>query len=469
MPELLGHRGSSLARALLTEPARPERIRAAPRAPWLAVATVCVGAFMGQLDASIVTVALPRLRADLRISLGAAEWVSLAYLLVLVGTVLAVGRIADMHGRKLLYTYGFALFGLASFGCGVSSTLAELVTCRVLQAAGAALLQANSVALIRTTVAPGQLSRAIGWQSAAQALGLALGPTLGGLLIAAGGWRWVFWVNLPVAAIGIVSGLLLLPRTRIRAVGGRFDWTGFGCLLPATAALLLGLSLLPDRPAPAAGLMLLGSAGLATFPLLERRAAAPLVEPALLRDRTLRIGLVSALIGYLVLFAALLLCSLFVQATLHLPAAQAGLLISILPVALAALAPMAGAAADRHGARRMTAAGLAVAALGFGCAALLPGRLAGPVLLLALAGVGLGLFLPANNATVAGRGRPDQAGLVSGVLNMTRGIGTALGVAVAGASYSVADPVAGFRLTSAVLAGLAMLGVLANHRRAAGR
>lgn len=446
---------------LLTEPARPDRIRSLPRAPWLAVATVCIGAFMGQLDASIVTVALPRLRTDLRVSLGAAEWVSLAYLLVLVGTVLAVGRIADMHGRKLLYTYGFALFGVASLGCGLSTTLTELIVCRVLQAAGAALLQANSVALIRTTVAPGQLNRAIGWQGAAQALGLALGPTLGGLLIAAGGWRWVFWVNLPVAAIGIVSGVLLLPRTRIRAGRARFDWAGFGCLLPATAALLLGLSLLPGRPAPAAGLMLLGVAGLATFPILERRAVTPLVEPSLLRDRTLRTGLASALIGYLVLFAALLLCSLFVQARLQLPAAQAGLLISILPAALAALAPVAGAAADRHG--WIPAAGLATAALGFGCATLLPGRLAGPVLLLALVGAGLGLFLPANNATVAGRGRPDQAGLVSGVLNMTRGIGTALGVAVAGASYSVAHPVVGFRLTSAVLAGLAVLGVLINR------
>ena len=135
-----------LARVLLTEPARPDPIRTLPRASWLVVATVCVGAFMGQLDASIVTVALPRLRTDLHSSLGAVEWVSLAYLLVLVGTVIAVGRIADVFGRKLLYTYGFLLFGVASLGCGLSSGLAALLSFRVLQAIGAALLQANSVA-----------------------------------------------------------------------------------------------------------------------------------------------------------------------------------------------------------------------------------------------------------------------------------------------------------------------------------
>jgi EmrB/QacA subfamily drug resistance transporter len=444
---------------LLTEPARPDRIRSLPRAPWLAVATVCVGAFMGQLDASIVTVALPRLRTDLHLSLGAAEWVALSYLLVLVGSVTAIGRLADVFGRKLLYCYGFALFSLASLGCGLSSTLAILLACRAVQAIGAALLQANSVALIRTTVRPGQLNRAIGLQGAAQALGLALGPTIGGLLIAAGGWRWVFWVNLPVGVVGIGAGLLLLPRTRIRAAATGIDWAGLSCLLPATGALLLGLSLLADRPPAAIGLVAVGVAGLAGFAVLERRVNAPLVEPSLLQDRPLRAGLAGALIGYLVLFAALFLCPLYLQARLHLPAAQTGLLVSILPVTLAVLAPVAGLAADRYGTGRVITAGMAIAGLGCLGAVLLAGRLPGLVLLLASVGAGLGLFTPANNATVAGRGRPDQAGVVSGVLNMTRGVGTALGVAVAGAGFELAgSPLAGFRLTCALLAGLALLG-----------
>ena len=278
-------------------------------------------------------------------------------------------------------------------------------------------------------------------QGAAQALGLALGPTIGGLLIAAGGWRWVFWVNLPVSVIGFGAGVLLLPRTRIRAARARFDWAGLGFCCRPPARCCSGCRCWPAGPLPGSGLALLGMAGLAGFWLFERRTAALLVEPELLRDRTLRAGLAGALLGYLVLFGVLLLCPLFVEARLHLPVAQTGLLVSILPVMLAVLAPVAGLAADRYGAGPVTRAGPPLTALGCGCGAALAGRLVGLVLLLVLVGAGLGLFTPANNATVAGCGRPDQAGLVSGVLNMTRGIGTALGVAVAGASYGLAAPI----------------------------
>src|ERR1700712_5414953 len=139
-------------RRLLTEPARPDRIRRLTGAPWLVGAAVCVGAFMGQLDASIVTLALPAMRDDFGTWLASVQWVSLIYLLVLVGSVSAFGRIADRAGRKLLYVYGFALFTLASLGCALSGSLPLLLGMRVAQALGAALLQANSVALIRTTM-----------------------------------------------------------------------------------------------------------------------------------------------------------------------------------------------------------------------------------------------------------------------------------------------------------------------------
>lgn len=130
------------------EPPRPTWVRESPRAHWYVVATVCIGAFMGQLDASIVTVALPRLGHDLHATVGAVSWVALAYLLVLIATVAVVGRFADAFGRKLLYTYGFAVFTAASAVCGLAPDLPILIAARVVQALGAAMLQANSVALI---------------------------------------------------------------------------------------------------------------------------------------------------------------------------------------------------------------------------------------------------------------------------------------------------------------------------------
>ena len=177
----------SFGRVLLTEPRRPVAVRESPRAYWYVVGTVCIGAFMGQLDASIVTLALPRLGRDLHASVGAVEWVALAYLLVLVATVATVGRIADAVGRKLLYVYGFGVFTAGSVLCGLAPTLAVLIAARVLQAVGAAMLQANSVALITEAMPRPLLGRGIGVQGTAQALGS--GARTGGRGSAAGARR----------------------------------------------------------------------------------------------------------------------------------------------------------------------------------------------------------------------------------------------------------------------------------------
>jgi EmrB/QacA subfamily drug resistance transporter len=429
---------------------------------------VCIGAFMGQLDASIVTLAVPSLRAELDASLGAVVWVSLAYLLVLVGAVSAMGRWADMIGRKLLYTYGFGVFTLASLGCALSPNLPVLILMRCIQALGAAMLQANSVALIRTTVRRDQLNRAIGIQGTAQALGLAVGPAAGGALMAFGGWRWVFFVNLPAGVLGMVLGWLLLPRTRIRAERTRFDWLGLSLLLPATAALLLALSMLDygGASAPVVVTLLAAAALFAAFVIVARRAAAPLIEPALFRLARFRSGISSGLLAYVVTFGVLLAAPLYLEAAFGESPAHAGLMITVLPAFLALGAPLGALAADRIGAAPVTTAGMIVCAAACAVAGFTAGERALLVAMLALAGFGLGLFTPANNATIAGAGRADQAGMVSGVLNMTRGIGTAFGVAVAGATYSIgagaadhaAGPAAdGFRLSMLVLAALAAL------------
>ena len=222
---------SEVIRRLAVEPRRPASVREHPHAQWLAVIAVCVGAFMGQLDASIVTVALPDIRDDLHVSLGAVEWVSLSYLLVLVGTISAVGRLADMLGRKLLYVYGFAVFTVASLGCGLAPTLSVLLILRVVQGVGAAMLQANSVALIRTTVRSDSLGHAIGLQGAAQAIGLAIGPAVGGPMGASlhGPYVVTFLLfSLGITVLALRLGRRLTPvqdqpslvRSRVVAQGG---------------------------------------------------------------------------------------------------------------------------------------------------------------------------------------------------------------------------------------------------------
>ena len=240
-----GHRRGRSAEGwqrLLVEPRRPESIRHRENAYWLAVAAVCIGAFMGQLDASIVTVALPTLQRTFHAGVGAVTWVGLSYLLVLVATVTAVGRFADMWGRKLLYVYGFAVFVIGSALCGLAPSLGALIAFRVLQAVGAAMLQANSVAIIVIAVPRASLGKAIGIQGAAQAIGLALGPSIGGLLLAAGGWRLIFMVNVPFGVLGVIAGLLLIPRSLHLSDRVPFDWMGLSLFFPAVVAVLSAIS-----------------------------------------------------------------------------------------------------------------------------------------------------------------------------------------------------------------------------------
>jgi EmrB/QacA subfamily drug resistance transporter len=424
------------------EPARPARIRARPDAPWLAVGTVCIGAFMGQLDASIVTVAYPTLHTSFHAGLGAVTWVGLTYLLVLVALVMAVGRFADMAGHKLLYTYGFMVFIVGSALCGLAPSLGALDGFRALQAVGAAMLQANSVAIIALAVPPERLGRAIGIQGTAQALGLALGPTVGGFLIAAGGWRLIFAINVPVGVIGCVLACFLIPRSRHLQRRSRFDWTGLGLFVPGVAAFLLAITSLADghgrvsleAAALVAGAALLGAA----FVHRERRTRTPMLDLKLFRRASFSAGIASGLLSYLVMFGALYAVAFFLESgPEHLNPGLAGLELSVMPFAFGVVAPFAGRAADRLGARPLTVAGMllcAVSLAGIGVA-----HPAGAALLLPLAvlGAGLGVFTPPNSAAIMAGAPREQAGVASGVLNMTRGMGTAMGQAFVALVLSV--------------------------------
>ncbi|GGU17819.1 hypothetical protein GCM10010289_44330 [Streptomyces violascens] len=420
--------------ALLTEErARPEHIRSRPNAWWLAVATVCFGAFMGQLDASIVTLTYGSLRSEFAVSLAAVEWVSLAYLLTLVALLVPVGRLADAHGRKLFYLYGFAMFTAASALCGLATSLTELIAFRAVQAAGAAMLQANSVALVATSAPREKMRTALGVQAAAQALGLALGPTIGGVLVDTLGWRWVFGINVPIGIVALIAGHYLLPRTHQRNASVGFDWPGLALLSAATTTLLLGVSAASGLPAPAWSVALLfAAAGVCgwAFGARQRRAPAPLLDLSLLRLRAVSTGLAGALGGYLVLFGPLVLVPVVLTDS-GASNVTAGLVLTALP---------AGFALSATGADKALPGGMSDRARGvlgtLVCAAALTAMLALPlttvplVPLLAALGLGLGTFIPANNALVMGAIPATCSGTGGGLVNMTRGLGTALGVAL---------------------------------------
>src|SRR5580658_979486 len=321
-------------RSILHEQARPAVIRESRRAPWLAVSVVCFGAFMGQLDASIVTITFPAMEHTFRVSVAEVQWVSLVYLLGLIAMLAPAGRLGDAAGRKLVYIYGFAVFTVASAACGLAPSLGVLVGLRVIQAAGAAMLQSNSVALVTTSAPKDRMRFALGVQAGAQSVGLALGPTLGGLLTSTVGWRAVYWVNVPVGLTAIVASRYLLPRTRHLAAPGKFDWPGTLLLVAWTSALLLVLSAASGLSLPGWLVALLAATGLAgavAFAVREARARHPLIPVALLRSAPLALALAGAACGYLVLFGPLVLIpQLLLSPGNHVPGSEArtGLLLS---------------------------------------------------------------------------------------------------------------------------------------------
>lgn len=428
---------------LLVEPRRPASIRNRENAYWLAVGAVCIGAFMGQLDASIVTVALPTLQRTFDASVGAVTWVGLSYLLVLVATVTAVGRFADMWGRKLLYVYGFAVFVTGSALCGLASTLGELIAFRVLQAVGAAMLQANSVAIIVIAVPRASLGKAIGIQGAAQAVGLALGPSVG--------WRLIFMVNVPFGVLGVIAGLLLIPRSLHLNERVPFDWKGLSMFFPAVVDVLSAISFGNSYgwTSPLiVGVFVIGFGLAAAFVMWERRTSEPMLDLTLFRRARFRWGITSGLLSYLVMFGVLFLVPFYFEQGLGIGAAQAGLELMMMPLTLGLVAPFAGRLADRVGVRPLTVGGMSLVATAlFALGALRPAT-PGFLALLGLIGIGLGCFTPPNNAAIMGSVPQQQSGLASGLLNMTRGMGTALGLALTGLVFDLAGGTSPTRLTA---------------------
>ncbi len=429
--------------------------------------TVCIGAFMGQLDASIVTVAFPTLQRVFHAGVAAVTWVGLSYLIVLVAGVTTVGRLADMAGRKLLYTYGFVVFIVGSGLCALAPTLFALDAFRVFQAAGAAMLQANSVAIIYVIMPKEHLGRGIGIQGAAQALGLALGPSVGGLLLAAGGWRLIFFVNVPAGILGTVAAWIFLPRSRHLQARTPYDWAGLALFVPIVVCTLVTITFGDQwgwTSASVIGLVVTGTVAGALFIARERRAEAPMLAPSLFRRARFTIGVVSGLLSFAVLFGTMFAVPFFLERARGFDTGHAGLVLTVVPVSLGCVAPIAGKLAERTGGRLFTVSGMALSSLML----LLVGTSepSGWLLVgeLSLIGVGLGLFIPPNNAIIMSTVPRTQAGVASGILNMSRGLGTALGLAltalVAGSAAanetSRFEAVRGFEVAALFLAAVAL-------------
>jgi EmrB/QacA subfamily drug resistance transporter len=421
-----------------SEPPPAGMVASRPSYRWIVVGTVCIGAFMGQVDSSITQLLLPRLESEFNARLSTVSWVAVAYLLAMAAFLPIFGRLADIVGRKLLYTGGFLLFVLSSALCGLAPNLPVLIAFRVLQGIGAALLSSNSVAIVVAAAGEELRGRALGIQAAAQAVGLSAGPAIGGLVLDTLDWRWVFWINVPVGLAGTVMGWFVLPQTKDLPVGARFDWKGAVLIAPALTAVMAVLN--EGYAWGATSPLLFGCLALAVilltlFMRCERRADVPLIELALFSQRAFSAGNLAGLLSYGTLFGLFFLMPFIFVRAYRDSIFAAGLRLCIVPVMIGMVAPIGGALYDKLGARLPTVFGMAVCvgALVMLGAVLEDTRDSLPAVMLALAvfGIGQGLFVSPNNSAIVAAAPANLTGEAGGLLNVTRSLGVSLGVAAA--------------------------------------
>lgn len=393
------------------------------RSPWVAFSAVAVGTVMATLDGNIVNVALPTLGAELSAHVDALQWIVNAYLLAITVTLIVMGRLGDRLGHRAVYTGGLVVFTVGSALCGVAPGLGALVASRVLQALGASAMMAIGPAIVTASFPAHMRGRALGSIGTVVAVGLTLGPPIGGLILSHLSWRWIFYVNLPVGLVGAFWSLRVLSR------GGG--------------------------------------------------AGGPLVDLSIFRIPAFTFGLVAGFLSYAAMFSQTFLTPFLLDRVHGLPAGRLGLVLASVPIALSVSSPFAGWLSDRFGARALPSLAMLLLAGG-----LLSLSLAGPhtpvlgvAVRLFVAGTGMGLFQAPNNATVMSALPRERLGSGGGLLATARNAGMAAGVATAGTLFALRagqdatgpEFLSGYALALRSGAALAILAALVSLVRVAPR
>ncbi len=412
------------------------------RRPWLVFSVLCLGFFMVLLDTTIVNIALPAVTTGLHATLDQVLWIVNAYTLVYAGLLITGGRLGDLFGPRRLFLVGIAVFTAASAGCGLAQSPAQLITARALQGIGGALATPQTLAVITITFPVDRRGGAYGIWGAVAGLATVAGPVAGGWLVTGLGWRWIFWVNVPIGIVTLTLAAIFLPRLRFNH-RRRLDWLGTG--LGSLGLFLISFGLIegPSHrfgtvwgPVGIPAVLAAGVAVLLLFAWQQRRNRDPLIPRGSYADRNFAVmsGVVAAIsFGMLGLFLPLVI---FLQSVLSLDAWQAGLVLAPMSLASVASAPLAGRLADRYGGKDTLIFGLLLWAGGIVLVlwAIRPPDSRGWLITgLVVAGFGLGMTFAPLQSIAMRNVRAAVAGAAAGLMNTARQLGALLGLAVTGA------------------------------------
>jgi EmrB/QacA subfamily drug resistance transporter len=422
------------------DPAAAARMHSTPPLRGV-LASLSLAMLLSSLGTSIANVALPTLAQAFAASFQAVQWIVLAYLLAITTLIVGVGRLGDLCGRRRLLLAGIALFTLASLLCAVAPTLPLLIAARAAQGLAAAIMMALAMALAGETVPQAKTGSAMGLLGTMSAIGTALGPSLGGVLIAGLGWRAIFFANAALAVVAFVLAHRYLPPDRrgLSTARARFDPLG---------TLLLGLALAAYALAMTIGrgsfgflnlmLLLTAAVGVGLFIGVERRAAVPLIQLKLFGEQGLSASLAMSALVSTVIMATLVVGPFYLSRTLGVDASLLGLVMSLGPLAAALSGVPSGRSVDRYGSPRMTVVGLVGVIAGAFALSLLPVGvgIAGYLVPTVVITASYALFQTANNTAVMSGIDPDQRGVIAGMLSLSRNIGLITGASLMGAVFA---------------------------------
>ncbi|MCL5292381.1 MAG: MFS transporter [Actinobacteria bacterium] len=411
---------------------------------WYVLVTVFVGTFMAPLDSSIVNIALPTLAKYFSVGITTVGWVVMAYLLTTSSLLLSAGRLGDMKGHKRIYIAGFIIFTAASVLAGLSTTIGQLIFFRVLQAVGGTCLLAAGPAILTDAFPASERGKVLGLVAVSVALGLTVGPFLGGIIVSQFGWRWIFFVNVPVGILTSVLAALVLKEGKLD-LGKRFDFLGAATVFGALLSVLLALSVGNKwgwGSEWTIGFLSSAAVLTAAFIAIENKAGEPMLDLSLFKSRLFSAANVSALINYVALFVVIFLIPFYLLDVFKATPQKTGIVLTAVPLITAVVAPISGSLSDKIGSRFLSSFGLAVSGLAlFGLSRTSPsGGLIPIAILLGFVGMGSGMFQSPNSNAIMSSVPRHRFGIAASMQATMRNVGMVLGVALAGAIVATFAP-----------------------------
>jgi len=406
-------------------------------AKWHILIAVMLGNIMGPLDGSIVNTVLPEITGFFETEISTAQWVPTIYLLTISCLILLYGRLGDMLGYKRIFLYGLATFTVTSALCGFSQSIWMLISFRALQGLAAGMMMAVSFAIITAAFPPTERGKALGISAVGIAVGLGLGPTLGGAIAEHLSWRYVFFINIPIGITSLIWCYRVIPQG-IKKPGQRLDI--YGALI--AFVFLLSLLLYANRgeawgwlSASCISLLIVALFSGMLFFYVERKSAQPMLNLTLFSNRVFSFNNLSALLSFMSAYALIFLTPFYLAFVLHYSVLKVGYVMIAAPMATLVISPLSGILSDRIGTRGLAACGMTICGVGL---LFLSGLKETDGSLdvawrLAIFGLGFGVFQSPNNSAVMGSVPQMYLGIASGILAAMRNVGMVLGIAICSA------------------------------------